>query len=120
MSLYHFKVLLASLAIAAAGGIVGGLVYAWLGDRTIYYGVGTGLFVASLICLGLGLLGATEPSEGWAAHRGKQGRRSLVARVATEHPEIEQVSSLELFIWGLVVGGGLMAASFVAYAWAAR
>ena len=118
MSLYHFKVLLASLGLAAAGGVVGGLVYSWLGDRSVTYGIGTGLFLVSLMCLALGLLGATEPNEGWAAHRGKEGRRSLVARVATEHPEIEQVSSLELFVWGLIVGGGLMAASFVVYEWA--
>jgi hypothetical protein len=118
VSLYHLKVLVVSLALAAAGGIVGGVVFAWLDHRSVYYGVGTGLFIVSLICLGLGLLGATEPNEGW--RRSAQGRRSLVARVATEHPEIERVSSIELFVWGLVVGGGLMAASFVAYAWAGR
>jgi hypothetical protein len=120
VSLYHFKVLLASLAFAAVGGTAGGLVYSWLGHRSVTYGIGTGLFLVSLMCLALGLLGAAEPSEGWAAHRGVDGRKSLVARVATEHPEIESVSSGELFIWGLLVGGGLMAASFVFYGWAAR
>jgi hypothetical protein len=120
VSLYHFKVLLASFGIGAAGGVAGGLVYAWLGHRSATYGIGTGLFLAALVCLAMGLLGATEPQEGWRARRGTQGRRSLVARVATEHPEIEGVSSLELFVWGVVVGGALMASSFVAYAWAAR
>jgi MFS family permease len=120
VTLYHAKALLASIAVAAAGGIIGGLLYAWLGDRSVMYGIGTGLFVVSLICLGLGLLGATEPNEGWAAHRGVDGRRSLVARIATEHPDIDRVSSVELVVWGLVVGGGIMAASFVAYALAAR
>jgi hypothetical protein len=118
VSLYQLKVLAASLGLAAVGGIAGGLVYAWLGHRSVYYGIGTGLFIVSLVCLGLGLLGATEPDEGW--RRGTEGRRSLVARVATEHPDIERVSSVELFVWGLIVGGGLMVASFVAYAWAAR
>jgi hypothetical protein len=120
VTLYHLKALLASITVAATGGIIGGLVYAWLGDRSVMYGIGTGLFVVSLVCLGLGLLGATEPSEGWAAHRGLDGRRSLVARIATEHPDIDRVSSVELVVWGLVVGGGVMAASFVAYALAAR
>jgi hypothetical protein len=119
VSLYHVKVLLASFGISAAGGVAGGLVYAWLGHRSATYGIGTGLFLVALVCLGMGLLGATEPSDGWAAHRGVEGRRSLVARVATEHPEIEQVSSVELLVWGLVVGGALMAASFVAYGLAA-
>ncbi|MEA2507416.1 MAG: hypothetical protein QOH48_2034 [Actinomycetota bacterium] len=120
MSLYHAKVLLVSIAVAAAGGVAGGLVYAWFSHRSLSYGIGTGLFVMSLICLAMGLLGATEPSEGWAAHRGVDGRKSVVARLATEHPDIEDVSSFELFVWGIVVGGGLMAASFAAYGLAAR
>jgi hypothetical protein len=89
VSLYQLKVLAASLGLAAVGGIAGGLVYAWLGHRSVYYGIGTGLFIVSLVCLGLGLLGATEPDEGW--RRGTEGRRSLVARVATEHPDIERM-----------------------------
>jgi hypothetical protein len=120
VSLYHFKVLIASFCVAAAGGVAGGLVFAWLGDRSVTYGIGTGLFFVSLVCFGMGLLGATEPSEGWAARRGAKGRRSLVARVASEHPDIEQVSSVQLLVWGVVVGGALMAAAFSAYAWAAR
>jgi hypothetical protein len=86
----------------------------------VTYGIGTGLFLVSLMCLALGLLGAAEPNEGWAAHRGVEGRKSLVAKVATEHPEIESVSSVELFLWGLIVGGGLMVASFAFYGLAAR
>jgi hypothetical protein len=120
VSLYHFKVLLASLVVAAAGGAGGGLVFAWLGHRSLEYGIGTGLFFVSLVCLGLGLLGATEPEEGWASRRGVEGRRSFMARVAGDHPGVERVSSAELFVWGLVVGGGIMAASFVMYGLAAR
>jgi MFS family permease len=120
VSLYHFKVLLASFAVAAIGGIAGGLIFAWLGDRSPAYGIGTGLFFISLICLGLGLLGATEPPGGWSARRRGQGRKSLIARIASDQPEVEGVSSMELFVWGLFVGGGLMAASFFAYALAAR
>jgi hypothetical protein len=115
VSLYHFKVLLASLLVAAAGGVGGGLVFAWIGHRSLAYGVGTGLFFVSLVCLGLGLLGATEPKEGWASRRGVEGRRSFMARVAGDRPGVERVSSVELFVWGLVVGGGIMAASFVVY-----
>lgn len=120
MNLYNLKVLLASLGGGALAGILGGVLYAWLGHRSLMYGIGTGLFVVSLACLGLGLLGAIEPSQGWATHRGMDGRRSLVARVASEHPDIEEVSSFEIFVWGVVVGGGLMAASFWAYGLAAR
>ena len=120
MSLYHFKVLLASFAVAALGGIGGGLMFAWLGHRSIAYGIGTGLFFISLVCLGLGLLGATEPPTGWSARRRGEGRKSLIARIASDHPEMGAVSSMELFVWGLFVGGGLMAASFLAYALAAR
>jgi hypothetical protein len=120
VNLYHVKVLLASLVVAAAGGIGGGLVFAWVGHRSLAYGIGTGLFFVSLVCLGLGLLGATEPENGWASRRGVEGRRSFIARVAGDRPGVERVSSLELFVWGLVVGGGIMAASFVMYGVAAR
>jgi hypothetical protein len=120
VNLYNLKVLLVSFGVAAAGGVAGGIVYSWLGHKSLMYGIGTGLFLVALVCLGLGLLGATEPREGWAAHRGVQGRRSLVARVASEHPDIEDVSALELLVWGLVVGGGLLVASFWAYGLAAR
>jgi hypothetical protein len=115
MSLYHFKSIAASVLIAGAVGALGGVVYALLADRTMAYGIATGLLVAGLATLAGGLLGATEPQEGWmtgrGTGRGQFGRRSIVARIATEHPDIEGVSSWELAIWGIVVGGVLLTAA---------
>jgi hypothetical protein len=115
MSLYHLKSVAVSLALAAAVGALGGILYALLGDVTMLYGIATGLLVAGLVALAAGLLGATEPSEGWftgkGTQRGQFGRRSVVARIATEHPEIDDVSSWELALWGVLVGGALMVAA---------
>lgn len=115
MSLYHFKSIAASVLIAGAVGSLGGVLYALLADRTMVYGIATGLFIAGLATLAGGLLGATEPQEGWmtgrGTGRGQFGRRSIVARIATEHPDIEGVSSWELAIWGIAVGGLLLTAA---------
>lgn len=115
MSLYHLKSILASVALAGALGTIGGVVYALLADRMMLYGIATGLFVAGLATLGGGLLGATEPPEGWmtgkGTGRGQFGRRSIVARIASEHPEIDDVSSWELALWGIAVGGLLLTAA---------
>lgn len=112
MSLYHLKAIAVSLAVAGGLGAVFGVVYALIADAVMLYGVATGLLVAGLLVLGGGLLGATEPPEGWitgrGTGRGQFGRRSIVARIATEHPDIEDVSSWELAAWGVVVGGLLV------------
>jgi hypothetical protein len=112
MSLYHLKSLAVSLAVAAGLGSLAGIVYALVADQAILYGVATGLLVAGILVLGGGLLGATEPPEGWitgrGTGRGQFGRRGLVARIATEHPDIEDVSSWELAAWAFVVGGILL------------
>ncbi|MFN2586932.1 MAG: hypothetical protein ABR613_02275 [Actinomycetota bacterium] len=115
MSLYHLKSIAVSIALAAALGTLGGLLYAVLADAVLLYGIATGLLVAGLIALAGGLLGATEPPEGWmtgkGTGRGQFGRRSIVARIATEHPDVEDVSSWELAVWGIVVGGVLLTAA---------
>lgn len=118
MSLYHLKSIAVSLALAGALGALGGVLYALLADRALLYGIATGLLIAGLAVLAGGLLGATEPEQGWmtgkGTGRGQFGRRSLVARIASEHPEIESVSSWELALWGIVVGGALLTgASFL-------
>lgn len=119
MSLYHLKSIAVSVALAAALGAVGGILYALLADRTLLYGIATGLLVAGLAVLAGGLLGATEPEEGWmtgrGTGRGQFGRRSLVARIASEHPEIESISSWELAAWGIVVGGMLLTGATVLF-----
>ena len=119
MSLYHLKSIAASLAAAAGLGAVFGIIYALVAGQAILYGIATGLMVAGLLVFGGGLLGATEPREGWmtgrGTGRGQFGRRSLVARIASEHPDVEDVSSLELAVWGVVVGGLLVGASIVLF-----
>lgn len=119
MSLYHLKSVVVSLAVAAALGSAAGVVYALVADQTILYGVATGLMVASILVLGGGLLGATEPPEGWitgrGTGRGQFGRRSLVARIASEHPDIEEVSSWELAAWAFIVGGLLLGGSILLF-----
>lgn len=119
MSLYHLKSIAVSLALGAGLGTVGGIVYALLADRILLYGIATGLLIAGLVTLAGGLLGATEPPEGWitgkGTGRGQFGRRSIVARIATEHPEIDDVSSWELAAWGLLVGGLLVGGAMVLF-----
>lgn len=119
MTLYHLKSIAASLAAAAALGAIFGIVYALIAGQAILYGVATGLLVAGVVVLGGGLLGATEPHEGWmtgrGTGRGQFGRRSIVARIASEHPDVEEVSSWELAVWGVVVGGILMGAAVVLF-----
>ncbi|HEX2296627.1 MAG TPA: hypothetical protein VHN37_15145 [Actinomycetota bacterium] len=119
MTLYHLKSIAVSLLVAGVLGAGFGVVYALIADQTLTYGVATGLLVAGLFVLGGGLLGATEPAEGWmtgrGTGRGQFGRRSIVARIATEHPDIEDVSSWELAVWGVVVGGILLGAGLVLF-----
>lgn len=119
MSLYHLKSVAVSLLVAAALGSGAGVVYALVADQTIVYGIATGLMVASILVLGGGLLGATEPPEGWitgrGTGRGQFGRRSLVARIASEHPDIEEVSSWELAVWAVIVGGLLLGGSILLF-----
>lgn len=112
MSLYHLKSVAVSLAVSAALGSVVGVIYALAADQAILYGIATGLLVAGILVLGGGLLGATEPPEGWitgrGTGRGQFGRRSLVARIASEHPDVDEVSSWELAAWAFLVGGILV------------
>ena len=119
MSLYHLKSVAVSLAVAAGLGSAVGLIYALIAGHPLLYGVATGLLVAGILVLGGGLLGATEPPEGWitgrGTGRGQFGRRSLVVRIATEHPDIEDVSSWELAAWAFVVGGILLGAGAFLY-----
>lgn len=112
MNLYHLKSVAASVAFAGVGGVLIGLVFAVVADHPVLYGVATGQLVAGLVVLGGGLLGAAEPPDGWMTGRGpargQYGRRSVVARIASEHPDVEEISSWELAAWGLVVGGLLI------------
>jgi hypothetical protein len=121
MQISNIRILGICLAVGVGVGLVGGVVYALATDKLIAHGIGTGLLVVGLIALALGLLGATEPPEGWSLKRNLQGgdevpRRSFAARAAYDHPSIDnKVSSVSLAVWGVVVGGGLIALSMLAF-----
>jgi hypothetical protein len=121
MQISNIRILGICLTIGVALGLVGGVIYALATDKVIAHGIGTGLLVIGLIALALGLLGATEPPEGWSLKRRLQQdddmpRRSFAARAAYEHPSIDnKVSSVSLAVWGVVVGGGLIALSMLAF-----
>lgn len=119
MSLYHLKSIAASLLVAGGLGGIAGIGYALIADEVLVYGVATGLLVAGLVVLAGGLLGAAEPPEGWitgrGTGRGQFGRRSVVARIANEHPDIDEVSSWELAAWGLLVGGVLLTTASILF-----
>jgi hypothetical protein len=119
MSLYHLKSIAVSVALAGGLGAALGAVYALIAGFVILYGVATGVLIAGVVVLASGLLGAAEPPEGWmtgrGTGRGQFGRRSVVARIAIEHPQIDDVSSWELAVWGLVVGGVLLATATVLF-----
>ena len=118
MPLSNIKVLGICLAVGFGVGAAGGLVFALAADRIVAYGIATGLLVVGLIALALGLLGATEPQDGWSMKRRQRemaaARRGLAARAARDHPSLrEEVSSVSLAVFGLVVGGGLIGLSMV-------
>jgi hypothetical protein len=121
MQISNIRILGICLAVGVGVGLVGGVIYALATDKLIAHGIGTGLLVMGLIALALGLLGATEPPEGWSLKRRLQQedempRRSFAARAAYEHPSIDnKVSSVSLAVWGVVVGGGLIALSMLAF-----
>jgi hypothetical protein len=119
MQLSNPKVLGISLLVGLGVAIAGGVIFALVAGRVLAHGIGTGLFVVGAVALVMGLLGATEPAQGWATKPGtaaeNERRRSLAARVAKEHPDIEKVTSLGLAIWGIAVGGTLIALSMVAF-----
>lgn len=123
MTVGHPRVLLISLLCGIALAVVVATVWSLLGSTDFIYATGAVMFIVGLIALVVGLLGAAEPEEGWATGKGsnrrQEGRRSFVARVSGEHPRLEGGSSWALAVWGVVVGGGLIALSMGAFAMAA-
>lgn len=118
MGKWNLRLIVLSFAVCLGLGVFGGLLYSWLGGRDLWYGLGTGLLLVGLVALAVGLLGAAEPKEGWATSRGRltgpQGeRQSMVARLGGGS---EEMSSWEMLVWGLVVGGGLVLLAVGCYA----
>lgn len=119
MRLTSPRVLAASVVAGGLCGAAAGAVFALAAGRVLVYGVGAGLFVAGLVVLAVGLLGAVEPPTGWATGPGAgSGRRGLLARLVEDSGDARP-GSLQLAAWGAIVGGGLIATSMVAFRLAA-
>lgn len=107
-----------SFAAGLTVAVVGGLAYAIFAGKLIAHGLGTGLFIVGMIAMGMGLLAALEPPDGWRKNR---MRRSAASKLAIESGATEEPpSSLELLVWGVVVGGGLIGLGMIAFSIAAR
>lgn len=109
MNVSHPKALLISIGAGTALSVVGAAFFVVLSEWDFVYALGTMLLVVGLVALALGLLGATEPPEGWATGRGRNrrqvGRRSLLAQAGSQATGSEQTESLSLAAWGVIVGG---------------
>ena len=116
MRLSHLRILGISLGVGAALGVVVGLVWSLITDSSVWHAIGTWLVIVGIIALGVGMIGATEPEQGWATGRGKERRRPTLRLVSEQHPRLEQATSLDLAIWGIVVGGGLIGLAMLAFA----
>ncbi len=115
----NVRVIGISLLVGTGIGVAAGTLFAIFFDRQVLYAIGAMLFITGLIALVMGLLGAIEPSEGWATGpktgEAAGGRRSLAARVAEEHPGVEDSSGWALAAWGALVGLPLIALSWLAF-----
>lgn len=120
MTVSHPRALAISLGVGIGSALIFGTLFAVFGDRDFAWAVGTMLMVLGLIALTMGLLGATEPEDGWAtgvgSSRRQEGRRSLAAQVSEQAPGVVRSTSVHLAVWGLVVGGGMIGLSFLAFA----
>lgn len=118
MNVAHPKALGISLAAGLALSFLVGLAWAVFGDKGVLDATGASAFVIGLIALAIGLLGALEPSQGWAtgagARRRHEGRRSLGAQISEQAPGLEPADSWGLALWGVVVGGGLIGLGMLA------
>lgn len=117
--LSNLRILVVSLGIGIGLGLVGGVVWAAAADKVVWHGIGTGWLILGIIAFGIGMIGAAEPPEGWATSaRGRERRRGTLRTVSEEHPKLETASSLDLALWGIVVGGGLIGLAMLAFRWA--
>lgn len=123
MRLREPRVLVACAGAGFALGALPGLVVAASTGGPVLTGLASGVIFVGGILLVLGLFAALEPPGGWASTNRKKGhdqmgRRSLLTRLAFEVPSIDTVTSMDLLVWAVVVGGGLIALGIGLYtAW---
>lgn len=115
MRLIDLRILVVSLGVGTAIGVVGGLVWSLIADSSVWHGIGTWLVIVGIVSFGVGLIGATEPEQGWATDRRKERRRPTLRLVSEQHPRLQQATSLDLAVWGIVVGGGLIGLAMLAF-----
>lgn len=119
MTVSHPRALAISILAGIVVSVLGALLFTWLGDFDFAYAFGTTLLIVGLIALALGLLGATEPPDGWATGRGPNrrqvGRRSLLAQMGGQVPGVERTESLSLAAWGVIVGGAHILLGLLAF-----
>ncbi|HYY45182.1 MAG TPA: hypothetical protein VE975_08365 [Actinomycetota bacterium] len=114
MRVVNLKLIGATFGVAAALGVFGGLIFALVTGGVLLYGVGVGLLLVGIGVLGMGLLGATEPKEGWAMKRARnEGRSSMASKVMDDLTGETDFSAWEMAVWGVVVGGALIGLSFI-------
>jgi hypothetical protein len=118
MRLSNLRILVICLGVGIGLGLLGGVAWAALADKALWHGIGTGWIILGIVAFGVGMIGATEPPEGWATRRKRSERRSALRTVSQEHPRLEGAGSLDLAVWGLVVGGGLIGLAMLAFKWA--
>jgi hypothetical protein len=116
--IYAPRILALSVGAGLVLAIVLGAVFALVSDADLVRGVAFSCFLVGLIVAISGLLGATEPEQGWATRtRGSRlgGRKSLIARLASEMESIDHVSSPALALWAVLTGGALIGVSILAF-----
>ena len=118
MRIYAPRILALSVGAGLVLAIVLGALFALVWDAGLVRGIAFSCFLVGLIVGISGLLGATEPEEGWATRsRGSRlgGRKSLIARLASEMPSIDHVTSPALALWAVLTGGALIGLSVLAF-----
>lgn len=120
MRLYQGRVLLFCLGTGLlGGGLIGALVGLVTGGSVVIAAT-TGIILVGGVAFFLGMFAAVEPPGGWASANKRHNveaseRRSLLTKLAFEIEAIDTITSGDLAIWAVVVGGGLIALGILGY-----
>ncbi len=108
MRLTDVRILGACTGGGTALGALGGFLAAVAQGSGLVGGTLSGVIFVGGVLFVLGMFAAVEPPGGWAgvnARRREEGPRSVVTRIALQSERIEDVTSRDLALWALVVGG---------------